>query len=391
MSVEGKQSMLRSTLKRNLFPIALIALGCIIFLAIFLYLFRAHLATLGWVLLGLLMIAGGVFGIVASKPKTDAAPAAATRTPPSPASVPKYSPIQSKELKPGQRETTSISTPVLIAGGVLLVSLILVLLCNFGAAIRSLLTVHRTQIIDCSEAPLYAEAGWRFVSSYSYTLMDEASGYMTRTDCVMEREQFVWTKDKRASKDDAPLDDDVSTDDISTDAFATIPYETATQAPFSQPSATQMPLPTSDPRSVSSPLPTWTPPPTAPLPTNTPIPSFPTPSSLSGTGVNLCEVVLNDTYLNTYVQWEGLIIDTPTLDDEGLWFQVQWTNSDPAIDCREATFFVSYDHDERFYEEDRVVVTGTIIDTEYEYEGENGETEYAVVVRATNVEFIDEP
>lgn len=384
--------MLRATLKRNLFPIILIAFGCIIFLAIFLYLFRAHLATVGWVLLGLLMIGAGVLGIVASKPKADTlagnaltgSPASA-KTPSPSAAAPKYSPIKSREIKPGQRETVSISLPVLIGGGVLLVSLVLVLLGNFGTALRSLLTVHRTQIVDCSEASLYAKIGWRFVSSYSYNLMDETSGYTTRTDCVMEREQFVWTKDKRVPKSDVSIDD-ASTDG---DTFAPVPYWTATQAPSFPPPATQMPLPSSTPWPAISPLPTWTPPPSSvSLPTDTP---SPTPSPIPRIDITVCEVALNDTYLNTYVQWKGIIIDTPTLEDEGLWFQVQWTNSDPGSDCSESTFFVSYDGEERFFEEDRVAVTGTIIDTKYEYEGEEGETDYTVVVKAANVEFLDEP
>jgi hypothetical protein len=105
----------------------------------------------------------------------------------------------------------------------------------------------------------------------------------------------------------------------------------------------------------------------------------------------VCEATSNDTYLNTYVQWEGTIIDTPTSEEEGLWFQVQWTNSDPKSECSQASFFVSYDSTDRFYEEDMVTVTGTIIDTTYKYEGESGQTEYSVVVRADNVKFLGAP
>jgi len=104
----------------------------------------------------------------------------------------------------------------------------------------------------------------------------------------------------------------------------------------------------------------------------------------------VCDAISNDAYLDIYVQWEGIILDTPVLEDEGLWFQVQWTNPDPDGVCEQAVFFVSYDSDERFFEEDVVLVTGTIIDVEYAYEGESGETEYAIVVRADNVEFLDE-
>lgn len=397
--------MLRSTLKRNLFPIALIALGCLIFIAILLYIFRAHLATVGWVVLGLIMIAVGVLGLVASKPKTDTSAggaltgsAASARTPSPTAAAPKYSPIKSKEIKPGQRETVSISAPVLIGGGVLLASLVLVLLGNFGTALRSLLTVHKTQIVDCSEASLYAEDGWRFVSSYSYTLMDEVSGYATRTDCVMEREQLVWAKDKRVLKDGVSIDD-LFTDDASpdgaspggipTDTFAPETYWTPTQAVPLQPSATPMPLPSSTPLAANSPLPTWTPPPSsASSPTDTPIPPSPTPSPIPRTDIDVCEAALNDTYLDTYVQWNGTILADPTFEDAGLWFQVQWASSDPDNAC---TFFVSYDSSERFFEEDVVAVTGTIVDTKYEYEGEAGQTEYTVVVKAAYVEFLDEP
>jgi len=397
--------MLRSTLKRNLFPIALIALGCIIFIAILLYLFRAHLATVGWILLGLLMIGAGVFGIVASKPKTGTptnaaltGSAASTRAPSPSAAAPKYSPIKSKEIKPGQRETISISVPVLVGGGMLLASLVLVLLGNFGTALRSLLTVHKTQIVDCSEAALYAENGWQFVSSYSYTLMDEASGYATRTDCVMEREQLVWTKNKRVLKDGTSIEDlftdDASTDDASTggvptDTSSTGPYWTPTQAPPPQPSATPLPLPSATLLPANSPLPTWTPAsPSTSLPTDTPIPPSPTPSPIPRTDIDVCEAALKDTYLDTYVQWKGTILADPTFEDEGLWFQVLWADSGPDSGC---TFFVSYDSSERFFEEDVVAVTGTIVDTKYEYEGEAGQTEYTVVVKAAYVEFLDEP
>jgi hypothetical protein len=398
-TLEGKRSMLRSTLKRNLFPIALITLGGLICLAIVLYVFRAYLATVVWVLLGLFMIGIGVIGIVASNPKNKTiigdAPSRSSQAPPSPTTPPRSSAVRTREIKLGQQNAITISKPVLIAGGVLLVSLVLVLLCNFGMALRSLLTVQKTQIIDCREASLYAEEGWRFVSAYSYRLGDEVSGYTDHTDCVMEQERFIWTKDKRVSKEDTSTGGE-STGDAPIDADTGIPdpaaYLEPTQTHSSQPAATQMPPPTSNVGAVSSPLPTWTPPPSpTSRPTATPLPLSPTPSTVSRTDIEVCEATSNDTYLNTYVQWEGTIINTPTFEEEGLWFQVQWTNSDPKSECSQATFFVSYDGTNRFYEEDMVAVTGTIIDTTYKYEGESGQTEYSVVVRADDVKLFVEP
>lgn len=86
-----------------------------------------------------------------------------------------------------------------------------------------------------------------------------------------------------------------------------------------------------------------------------------------------------------------MIVDDPTFEDDGLWFQVSWTNKNPGSACSEAAFFVSYDSDERFFADDMVLVTGTIINTTYEYEDDSGETRYTVVVRANYVEFLDEP
>ena len=404
--------MLRSALKRNLFPIALITLGGLICLAIILYVFRAYLAMVVWVLLGLLMIGVGVIGIVVTNPKNKplagGEPSRASQgkpgVSPPPITAPKSSVVGTKKDRLGRQNTITISKPVLIGGGVLLVSLVLVLLCNFGMALRSLLTVQKTQIVDCREASLYAEEGWQFVSSYSYRLGDEISGYTDHTDCVMEQERFIWSKDKRVSEDDASTDD-VSIDDVSTDSVFTddafreddvsisdpTAYLEPTQTHSPQPTATQMPLPTSTVGAVSSPLPTWTLPPSPTNgPTVTPLPLPPTATPVPLTDLKVCEATSDDTYLNTYIQWEGVIVDTPTFEDEGLWFQVQWTNSDTASECDQATFFVSYDSDERFFEDDTVAVTGTIIDTTYKYEGESGQTEYSVVVRADYVEFLGE-
>ena len=388
--------MLRSTLKRNLFPIALITLGGLICLAIILYVFRTYLAMVVWVLLGLLMIGVGVIGIVANNPKNKPlAGGEPSRTsqgkpgmsPPS-ITVPKSSAARTKKIGLGQQDAFTISKPVLIGGGVLLVSLVLVLLCNFGMALRSLLTVHKTQIVDCGEASLYAEEGWQFVSSYSYRLADEVSGYTEHTDCVMEREQFVWTKDRRVSKDDASTDNVVTDDTGILDPAA---YLEPTQIHSLQSTATQMPLPTSTVGAANSPLPTWTPPPS---PTSRPTTALLTPSStpspIPRTDIDVCEATSNDSYLDTYVQWEGVIIDTPTFEEEGLWFQVQWTSLDSSSECNQAIFFVSYDGTERLFEEDKVVVTGTIIDTTYKYAGEPEQTEYFVVVRADYVEFLGE-
>ncbi|MGC9394220.1 MAG: hypothetical protein ACP5J4_05145 [Anaerolineae bacterium] len=394
--------MLRSTLKRNLFPIALITLGGLICVAIILYVFRAYLAIVVWVLLGLLMIGVGVLGIVASNPKNKllagGEPSRSSKgkpgTPPPSITPPKSSAARTKKIGFGQQDTITISKPVLVGGGVLVASLVLMLLCNVGTALRSLLTVRRTQIVDCREASLYAEEGWRFVSAYSYRLEDEVSSYTEHTDCVMEREQFVWAKDTHAPEEDVAIDE-TFTNDMDTDSLDPTAYWEPTQTYPPQSAPTQKPLPTSTVGAVSSPLPTWTPPPSpTPLPTvgptATPLALSPTPSPVPRTDIDVCEVTSNDSYLNTYVQWEGVIIDTPTFEEDGLWFQIQWTNSDTSSECSQAIFFVSYDGDERFFEEDKVAVTGTIIDTTYKHEEEVDETAYFVVVKADYVEFLGE-
>ncbi|MEJ5309125.1 MAG: hypothetical protein WHX52_05095 [Anaerolineae bacterium] len=409
--------MLRSTLKRNLFPIVLITLGCLIFLAIILYVFRAYLGIVIWVLFGLLLIGVGVLGIVLNNPKRKASvgdkPSRPSRvasgTPPPARGAPKYSAVGTRESKPGRQDTITVSRPLLIAAGVLFGCLVLLLLANVGTALRSLLTVRKTQIIDCQEAGRYAEDGWHFVSAYSYRVEDEVAGYTERTECVMERERFVWARDKRtpkkddasqdeASQDDAS-DDDASDDDASTDDtfIDDIPptdsgasYSEPPQTNFPPPPATQAPWPTAPLAPMSSPLPTWTLPALPTEPMATPLPALPTATPMPRTDIGVCDATSNDFYLDTYVQWEGMIIDDPTLGDEGLWFQVQWTNSNSSSPCSEATFFVSYDSTERFFAEDMVIVTGTITDIAYAYEGESGETEYAVVVKADNVEFVGE-
>ena len=106
--------------------------------------------------------------------------------------------------------------------------------------------------------------------------------------------------------------------------------------------------------------------------------------------MDICEATSSDAYLDTYVQWHGMIVDTPTPEDDGLWFQVQWTNPAPDGVCDQVVFFVSFDTAERFFEEDVVLVSGTIIEIDYEYETESGEIEYAVVIRAEKVELLDE-
>lgn len=388
--------MLRSTLKRNFFPIALITLGCLIFLAIILYVFRAYLGIVLWVLFGLLLIGIGVIGIVINNPKnkirTGDTPLrsspAGPKTPP-PTTAPVFSAVGTREIKPGRQDTITVSRPLLIAMGVLFGCLVLLLLANVGTVLRSLLTVRKTQIIDCQEAARYAQEGWQFVSSYSYRVEDEVAGYTDHTDCVMERERFVWARDKRT-----PKKADVSTDDesaeVAPDRFDPTAYWEPTQPyPYQSP-ATAMPWPTATFAPVSSPLPTWTPPALPTEPMATPLPPLPTATPIPRTDIVVCDATSNNFYLDTYVQWEGMIIDDPTLEDEGLWFQVRWTNSDASSLCSEATFFVSYDSAERFFAEDMVIVTGTITDTAYAYEGESGETEYAVVVKADNVEFVGE-
>jgi hypothetical protein len=393
--------MLRSTLKRNLLPIALITLGCLIFLAIILYVFRAYLGIVIWVLFGLLLIGIGVIGIVVNNPKNkigagdtpSRSSPAGPGTPP-PAKAPIFSAVGTREIKPGRQDTITVSRPLLIAAGVLFVCLVLLLVGTAGTVLRSLLTVRQTQIIDCQEAADYAGEGWQFVSTYAYRSGDEVSGYMDHTVCVMERGRFVWARDKRTPKKDDASTDEASIDDASPDADTDILDPAAfldpTQPHLPPPLDTPAPLPTATFEPVSSPLPTWTPPPFTPEPTVTPLPPSPTPTPIPRTDIVVCDAILEDTYLNIYVQWEGMIIDTPTFEDEGLWFPVEWTNPDLDGLCDRAVFFVSYDGTERFFEEDIVIVTGAIIDTAYEDEGESGETEYFIVVRADNVEFVGE-
>lgn len=391
-TLEGKRSiMLRSALKRNLFPIALITLGCVIFLALILYLFQAHLAIVGWVIFGLLMIAAGVIGIAASRPKPEnlaghepISSHVPPGTPPPSITSPKYSTTTAKGFTPRQQGATILSRPALIGGGVLLVSLVLLLLCNLGTAVRSLLTVHETQIVDCREAPRYAKDGWRFTTTYSYTLRDAVSGDTVHTDCVMEQERLIWTKNKRTPKDDVPIDK------ADTDIFDPTPYWEPTQTSFRQPPATQMPLPSPTVWPVNSPLPTETPlPSAASLPTDTPFPIPPATTPISRTDIDVCAAASDDTYLNMYVQWEGVIKDDPTDKEDGRWFRASWTSTNPDSVCSDAAFFVSYNGSGRFLAEDAVIVTGTIINTNYEYEGESGQTEYAVVIRADKIELVE--
>ncbi len=414
--------MLRSTLKRNLFPIVLITLGCLIFLAIILYVFRAYLGIVIWVLLGLLLIGIGVIGIVVNNPKNKTLagdkPArpyrSAAGAPPPAKSPPTYSAVGTREIKPGRQDTITVSRPLLIAAGVLFGCLVLLLLANVGTVLRSLLTVRKTQIIDCQEAARYAQEGWHFVSVYSYRAGDEVTGYTEHTECVMERERFVWARDKLTPKKDEVSIDDVSTDGAPTDDATVMPdpmaYGEPTQTAFPQPSSTQtdfpqpfptqtdifQPSPTQTPMPiatfppVSSPLPTWTPPSSTSQSTPMTLPPSPTLTPVPHAGVDICEATSSDASLNTYVQWHGMIMDTPSPEDDGLWFQVQWTNPAPDGVCDQVIFFVSYDTTERFFEEDMVLVSGTIIDIAYEYETESGQTAYAAVIRAEKVALLDE-
>jgi hypothetical protein len=433
--------MLRLVFKRNLLPIALITIGCLIFLAIILYLFRAHLATVGWILFGLFLIGLGVAGLVVNNPKrrsgAGAKPAPSAPVSPgassSPKSTPGYTAARMRETKPAPQASITLSQPVLIGAGVLVASLILMLLCNVGTVLHSLLTVSQTHIVDCREASHYAEDGWQFVSAYSYRLGDEVVGYTEYTDCVLERERFVWAKDERIAPDEAAIDEALITE-VSIDGLATddgfgdenfagdVPVSTQsamfTQTPVPQWPATQEPFPTFTVESVSSPMPTWTPPPTlapfatstptvaplpmdtstpavAPLPINTftptatPLVSSPTSTPIPRTDVEVCTATLDDTYLETFVQWIGTIVEDPIFEDDGQWFQVEWTNADFDSECERAVFFVSYTGKEDFFAEDVITVIGTIIETAHEYEGESGQTEYAVVVRANYVEFYE--
>jgi len=388
-----------STLKRNLLPIALMTLGCLIFLATIFYLFRSQMEFVGWVALGLFMIAIGVLGIVVTSPKAnanadadaEAAPSSQVSSepaPPAPTSPEPPTP-QAGEVTPEQRSRITLSKPVLIGGGVLLVSLVVLLLCNLVTALRPLFTVTDNKIVDCGDVALYVEDGWRFVLAYSYRATDAESGYEERTDCVVERERFVWVKNKRTPKtEDTPQPEDEATADFSNPA----PDAWPTWTPYVQPPAAQMPAPSPTPWVVNSPLPTTTPPlASAPLPTNTPLSSLATATPVPSTDLEVCAATLNDTYLNTYIQWKGMIVDDPTFNDEGLWFQVSWKNPNSNSECKETVFFVSYDSDERFFAEDMVAVTGAISNINYDYENNSGQTEYAVVVKADDVEFLDEP
>ncbi len=384
-----------STLKRNLLPIALITLGCLIFLATIFYLFRSQMEIIGWVAFGLFMIAIGVLGIMVTSPKPmaddESMPTSqvSTETAPPSTTSPEPPTAQAWEVAPEQRSGITLSKPVLIGGGVLLVSLVVLLLCNLGTALRPLFTVTDNKIVDCGDVALYVEDGWKFVLAYSYRAADAESGYEERTDCVVERERFVWTKNKRTPKTaDTPELEDAALEDFSNPA----PYAQPTQTPFAQPPGAHMPEPSLTPWLANSPLPTATPPSiSAPLPTNTPLPSLPTATPVPRTDIVVCDATLNDAYLNTYVQWRGVIVDDPTFDDVGLWFQVAWKNPNSGSVCSEAVFFVSYDSDERFFAEDLVAVTGTITSINYDYEGDSGQTEYTVVVKADDVEFLDEP
>ncbi|HQE91971.1 MAG TPA: hypothetical protein PLH19_04975 [Anaerolineae bacterium] len=266
--------MLRAELKRNLLPMALIALGCLILLAIVFFLFRSQWEMVGWVLVGSLMIGAGVLGIVITRPKNknpagdESAPASSV--PPSPPTAPQHSAVGGWKITtptPGPEGKAVIPKPWIIGGSVLLASGVLLLLCNLATTVLSLFTVRETQIIDCREAPLYAEEGWKFVSSYSYSADDAVAGETIRTACVMEQERFVWDKDKRSSRDEGDAEDEFAPEadltpegDASADDFAPALYVTPMRTPLVQPLATPSPWSSPTGWSATSPLSTATPP-----------------------------------------------------------------------------------------------------------------------------------
>ncbi len=418
--------MLRATLKRNLVPILLISLGSLILLVLVIYLFRAQLAMVGWVLFGALMIAAGVVGVVLSRPRLGRPP---TASPPSPPSTMPPLSTKAEKAAPWQQNMRRIPRPLLSVAAVLVICMILALLCNLALPLLSLLTVRDTRIVDCREAPLYAARGWQFVSSHSYSLEDATGEAITRTDCVLTYERFVWSKPKpvpsavevTSGTISTPLPAEATVSPVARFPTGPSPVSSPTIQPQKTTLPTQTPrLPVFTPSATAQPLPTSTPyPPVVSMPTATALPSAtpsatvtpfftltptpsptpqttetqpspsPTSSPIPRTDLEVCEAQANDRYLDTYVQWKGRIVSSPSSEDEGLWFQVEWENPNPNSSCQ-AIFFVSYDTAERFFEDDIILVTGTISKVNYEYEGETGQTAYAVVVRADRVELLSE-
>ncbi|HOT90334.1 MAG TPA: hypothetical protein PLJ78_00550 [Anaerolineae bacterium] len=445
--------MRRSTLKENVLPFILMLIGCLIILALSLYLFQTDYPLLGALLMGLLAIAIGVVGIVLTSPKPpqgapsegDAAPqviSSSSVTGPSegfPAGViapdvaPPVTPFATVYVSPTKQYTLTFSKPVLIAGTVVFICIALLLLFGLGAATRSLLITRDTRIVDCREAATAITQGWHVVLTYTYNAEEAASGATLYSACVLERERYVWEKEKRTAKEKAPTETvepgarglptwtpspwPVASYTPSPASTAGIPGASfPTETPFSPPvaGATQTPWPTATPFSppttgvTQTPWPTATPfsPPTAgvtqtPWPTATPF-SPPTagvtqtpqpspPSSSPGSEVDVCTTISNDAYLNASVKWSGLIVEDPSDEDEGVLFKVLWTNPNTGSGCSEAIFFVLYVGDERFFQEDQIIVRGTITNTRYEYETEAGESAFTVLVRTDAVELLDEP
>ncbi len=424
--------MHRSTLKDNVFPFILMLIGGLIILALSLYLFQADYPLLGALLLGLLTIAIGVAGIILTAPKSqeatpsaeDAGPqdAPSTRGAGSPGvpradaiapeTAPPVSPFATVYVSPTKQYTLTFSKPVLIAGMTIFICTVLLLVFGLGMALRSLLITRDTQIVDCREAAAAVAKGWQVVLTYTYHTEEAASAPAVYSACVLERERYVWEKEKRPTKEGTPTATAEPaarggpTWTPAPNAYTPLPTPTIgtskaplpTATPFSPPAATatQMSWPTTTPFSppaataTQMPWPTATPlsPPAAGA-TQTPRPE--PPSSSPAGEIDVCTAIANDAYLNAVVKWSGTILAEPADEDEGLLLKVLWTNPNSGAGCSEATFFVLYTGAERFFEEDRIVVKGTITNTRYEYETESGEIALTVLMRSEAVELLNEP
>jgi len=300
--------------KNRIAAMAFIGAGIGVFLILAVIMMILGHGLLATLLLGMSLIVGGVLGLVISRnPRfggqpvssypagQSAAPAsrqnAAYPTDPVVATPPAAAPANTpqpakKDTSIGFRQITDMVTKawnakdfgavrisvrvMLVASGFLLV-IALLLLCNLLVSLRPWFTVHETQIVACREAPAYTKEGWRVTSSYSYEVEATPAVPATYTACVIERDRFVWSREKRAEK---------------TKTLENMPEGTPTgtlETPFDsslQMRATATPTPPLSPTdetppTVAAPPTTMAPPPTTIPPTMTPLPTAPPPPTIT--------------------------------------------------------------------------------------------------------------
>ncbi|MBN2007303.1 MAG: hypothetical protein JXA21_28390 [Anaerolineae bacterium] len=174
--------------------------------------------------------------------------------------------------------TGRIPARMMLIGSGVLVLIAVLLLCNLMVALRPLLIVHETQVVECRKASIYTEDGWKIVSSYSYQVDDPEATVTIYNACVIERERFVWVKETRPEKTKKA---DFGTRRIMPDSSSSSTLVTSTPTPQKWPTIdviptddTQTQQPTATLQPTATVAPTIAPPTITPLPSATP---FPTP------------------------------------------------------------------------------------------------------------------